>query len=256
MTYQKGNILFLILIAVALFAALSYAVTGSSRTSSNAISDDKAKIAASQIIQYATMIEQAISKMRLINGCTETQISFERPPFDGSDTKYNNISAPSDKSCHVYHSNGGGVPFAPPEAEWQDSILAANNDSSWTGLIGEYYFMGNMCLDYVGDGGTDCRIDGRDNSELLLVLQYVHENICAEINDIFFSDKRIFKSSGPTLHQASLGANNFKGAFGQVHSDPQLANPPSDRTRFCFEDIVPTNHPGDGFHYYHVLIAR
>lgn len=106
---QKGNILFLILIAVALFAALSYVVTSSSRSNEGGIAKDKAKLAASRIIQYATHIEQALQRLKLINKCQDTQISFERAPFNGSDTQYINPYAPSDHSCHVFHSNGGGV---------------------------------------------------------------------------------------------------------------------------------------------------
>jgi hypothetical protein len=57
---RSGNVLFLILIAVALFAALSYAVTSSSRSSGAQIGADQARIMAAEIRQYASSIEQAI----------------------------------------------------------------------------------------------------------------------------------------------------------------------------------------------------
>ena len=101
----KGNVLFLILIAVALFAALSYAVTQSSKTGGSNIGKDKAKIIASEIIQYATSVEQAVSRITLMNGCTDTQISFENPIVSG----FINPNAPADKRCHILHLDGGGV---------------------------------------------------------------------------------------------------------------------------------------------------
>lgn len=57
---ERGNILFMILIAVALFAALSYAVTSSSRGGSKGIGEERARLLASRIVQYGTSIEQAV----------------------------------------------------------------------------------------------------------------------------------------------------------------------------------------------------
>ena len=119
---------------MALFAALSYAVTSSSRTGSGGANKDKSKLVASQIVQYATRIEQAITRLKVLNVCSDTQISFERSPFDGSDTAYINPNAPADKSCHVFHQDGGAVAneIFPPETftgtNWETtySFYAAN----------------------------------------------------------------------------------------------------------------------------------
>lgn len=104
----SGNILFLILIAVALFAALSYAVTQSSKSGGSGISKDKAKILASQMIQYATGIEQAITRLKLVNKCTNEQITFEDSTTSAG---YVNANAPADKRCHVFDPAGGGLAF-------------------------------------------------------------------------------------------------------------------------------------------------
>lgn len=109
--HQKGNILFLILIAVALFAALSYAVTGSSRNSGSSIQRDKAKLIASHFLQYGAQLENAVNRLMLINGCSDKQLSFERSPFDGSDGAFYNANAPSDYRCHVFHVNGGNQKY-------------------------------------------------------------------------------------------------------------------------------------------------
>ncbi|PJF37579.1 MAG: hypothetical protein CUN55_21350, partial [Phototrophicales bacterium] len=71
MSYQKGNVLFLILIAVALFAALSYTVTWSGRANEGRLNKDRAELLAAEIIQYATQMEQAITRVRIINKVPE-----------------------------------------------------------------------------------------------------------------------------------------------------------------------------------------
>ena len=53
---ETGNVLFMILIAVALFAALSYAVTQSSRGGSSGIEDEKTTIGMGAINEYVTAI--------------------------------------------------------------------------------------------------------------------------------------------------------------------------------------------------------
>lgn len=102
---QKGNVLFLILIAVALFAALSYAVTSSSKGGGSGISKDKANISAAEIAQYGASLEQAITRMQVVGNCAENQISFENPIESG----YVNPNAPADKRCHVFDPSGGGL---------------------------------------------------------------------------------------------------------------------------------------------------
>lgn len=61
---ENGNVLFLIMIAVALFAALSYAVTSSTRTSPASVSKEQAQLIASDLMQYASLMTSGIMRMR------------------------------------------------------------------------------------------------------------------------------------------------------------------------------------------------
>ena len=108
---QKGNVLFLILIAVALFAALSYAVTKSTNSGGANSSQEKGKTKAAQFAQYGAAVSAAITKLRTINGCSDTQINFENPllqhpDFWGGST---NPNSPTDGRCNVFSANGGGM---------------------------------------------------------------------------------------------------------------------------------------------------
>jgi hypothetical protein len=110
---NKGNALFLILIAVALFAALSYAVTQSGR-GGGSIDREQALIISSQYIEYMGSIRSAISRMKIINACSDDEISFDTDVYeDGGDNLMlpvpTNPNTRPDFSCNVFHSNGGQV---------------------------------------------------------------------------------------------------------------------------------------------------
>lgn len=162
---NKGNVLFLILIAVALFAALSYAVTQSSKTGGDSIGKDKAKLIAAQIMQYASSIEQAIVRIMLINGCSDTTISFDNP-FVG----YNNASSPADKRCHVFDANGGGVSYQKIEPVWYKSTTPV----AWT--MREYMPANDSFVNV----GVDC--PNNTCTELSFQLWGLTDELCDALN--------------------------------------------------------------------------
>ena len=99
--------MFYILIAVALFGALGFAVSNMMRsTAGGSVGAERASVYADDVLSYAHVIREATAALMISNNCSEAQISFERAPFDGSDEDYANIESPSDLSCHIFHSNG------------------------------------------------------------------------------------------------------------------------------------------------------
>lgn len=105
---QSGNVLFLILIAVALFAALTYAVTQSTRSGSGSTSNaEKAQMLASQFTQYGAALNSAIMRLQL-SGCTDLTLNFATPALAhptlwGGST---NPNAPVNGSCDVFGPQG------------------------------------------------------------------------------------------------------------------------------------------------------
>ena len=98
----KGNALFLILIAVALFAALSYAITSSSRGGGN-IEKEQEMIDQATTENCTANIERGQNVLKLLNGCTNDEISYEIAGGVNS-----NPLAPADKSCHMFDKSGAG----------------------------------------------------------------------------------------------------------------------------------------------------
>jgi len=145
MVRQRGNVLFLILIAVALFAALSYAVTRSSRGGSGNVSEDKLNLAASNILNYGASIKTAIMRIKITGGCADEQISFETPVHWYN---YANPNAPLDKRCHVFHPSGGNLNYQKLESLFAELWGSGAIDSSST-----EHFFGRSDVPQIG---TNC----------------------------------------------------------------------------------------------------
>lgn len=228
---QSGNALFLILIAVALFAALSYAVTQSGRGGGN-IDRENTEIAASQITQYAELISQSVLRLRLINGCTESELNFN---FDSdgdgnvnndAGDSYNNPNSPTDLSCHVFHPNGGGVPF-------QD----LSQFSPTTGPQG-ILIVGTTSVEDIGTPAPELMLVSVITPELCDV---INRNLGIDPDNV---DDNIASGSG-TLFTGTFTSVAVNGDDGGATSlPPGLA-------RFCMRRI-----PNDTFSYRHILIER
>lgn len=105
--FERGNILFYILITVILFAAISFFVGNMIRGVPANGGSEKSSLKASEILQYASLLRQAVQTVMVTNGCTENQISFENSVVGG----YENIDAPSDFRCHIFKTEGGGLSY-------------------------------------------------------------------------------------------------------------------------------------------------
>jgi hypothetical protein len=233
---QQGNILFLILIAVALFAALSYAITGSSRSGGDTISKDKAKIAAAEIVQYGTQLEQAVTRLKVINGCSDTQLSFERVPFDGSDTAYLNPNAPLNFKCHVFHPAGGGVSY-------RDL-----SPTDWRG-DGQLFTIHNMVR------GVGCNDASNNECYELLFLSELPEEICLEVNrklGLLNSDGTLPDDVGSLVTTYYQGQSTISPIGNEVF-DAAGEQKLYAKYSGCVDLTVPAHL---GPKYYHVLMAR
>ena len=99
--HERGNVLFLILIAVALFAALSYAVTQSTRGGGNA-DDETSLISSASLTQYPASLKTSILRMSISGGIGDDELMFN-PPSD-----IDNCEDIDPDAC-VFGSSGGSA---------------------------------------------------------------------------------------------------------------------------------------------------
>ncbi|MEL7146533.1 MAG: hypothetical protein AAFO69_09215 [Bacteroidota bacterium] len=240
---RSGNALFLILIAVALFAALSYAVTQSGRGGGN-IDRETSELAVSELVQYFSLVEGTVQKLLLFNGCNDTQISFWNDS-DGNGTEdasddYFNSNSPSDRACHVFQPQGGGIS---PKTGY-------NGNSSALFVYSAYHRLGSVGQSSPADTDLAIYVD-------------IPEDMCRIINTRFtgYSDGFANEAQSPA-HGIAVGSNRFfdggysasvavspdDGDFGAVGAQDFFRN----NTHFtaCHRNTTGV------FSVYHVLIAR
>ncbi len=183
---NHGNVLFIVLIAVALLAALSYAVTSSN--SGGNIDRERSEIQAAEIIQFTNIIARTVDRIHMINRCDYTEISFENPTVSG----YVNPNAPADKSCHIFDPNGG-------ELTWKKPPIGVNDNS-------DYEFTSRAHIPKLGkscssSGETDC-------SELTLLLFNLTLDACNGLN-LGFS----YNFSLPPENNGTITSEKFTGSY-------------------------------------------
>lgn len=97
---SSGNVLFLILIAVALFAALSYAVSSTMRSGGGDSQAEQTSTQASVILSYAAGIRQSYDRIKIMNGCS----AYDNP----SEDSFAGNPATYPGKCNLFDSKDGG----------------------------------------------------------------------------------------------------------------------------------------------------
>ena len=233
---QHGSALFYILIAVALIAALSYAVSQTNRGNVSAVTGEQAKLAAQEIIEYGNIVAAAVQKLRL-RGCSDTQIGFSNSIWSLDDGTLihpagHNPLTPGNQ-CEVFHPDGGNVSASilPNNAGF---AIASGAVAKGSGIINT--------VDIV-DVGTSAR-------DLVLFIYFIPKNACTIINDLLDA----FDSDVPPEDDWT-GAGIFNGTYAGTaqigEQEPAMAG----KIAGCLK--WPGGSYGDNdVHYYQVILAR
>jgi hypothetical protein len=185
---ERGNVLFLILITVALFAALSYAVTQSTRGGGNADSESSL-IDSASLTQFGSSVAVAVMRMQ-ISGVDETDLCF----YSGSNNATYNHASCADNNNNAFHSDGGDVSYQNPTNGFNDGT--------------EWEFSSRVQIYGQGrtvEGGTT----GNDNeADLVILLRGMNQNICLKINEEM-------GISGIPVDSGNIDVDRFDGDFAQ-----------------------------------------
>jgi hypothetical protein len=230
---QRGSALFMILMAVALFAALAFTFSRGIQQGNDNLSQRQADLAASDILNYAARSERGVNVMLQKRGRSEVDLNF-----DGLDGGYTNTFCSSD-ACKFFSPQGGGGLPVYPLPRWLDSALSDED------FFGTWYVSARFCIKDVGASSV---CTGSDGTDLMMILPYLQERICLRINEKLGIDAPIPVIAAPGSINA---AGQFNGSFSpgnQVLWDDASIN---GRSAGCFfDDSI------DGYHFYQVLIAR
>lgn len=138
---QSGNALIYVLIAIVLFAALSFTLSRQTDTGEAGIlSDERAELYATQLISYSAQAKSAIDQM-IFSGSRVNGLNF----IDPSDPNFN-AGTQRSRADRVFHPEGGGLTLGRledgavaqvstnPVAGW---YLGRFNNVEWTNGTGE-----------------------------------------------------------------------------------------------------------------------
>lgn len=247
MKHQAGNALFLILIAVALFAALSYAITQSGRGGSG-VDREQAQITAAQIVQKAAEIERAVNKLKIINGCSENLLSFWADTNgdgleDTSDISYNSSTKSNGAECYVFKASEGGAVYSTPPVNALDTSSEGDN------YYGLWYANASNLINGVGSDCADSAC-----TDLVFMMPYVKDEVCKAIN----SQLGLYSMSDPIPQdEDGIGIAPFTKAYNYAASRV-LYNSVTGDPDGVYTGCYWSNHtPGLASNvFFHVLIAR
>ena len=158
---ERGNVLFLILIAVALFAALSYAVTQSTRSGGGDASKETNLVNAAGITQYPASIKTAITRMIISTSADPEKLLFDTPStFDDLDD--------TTRPNAVFHPAGGGATYVEAPSSVMD------------GATGTWHF--NSENQVVNIGTSNDTTVASDNRDIIAFLPKIKKAVCDSIH--------------------------------------------------------------------------
>lgn len=220
---QHGSVLFIILIAVALFGALSFTVSSMMNSGEvNYVSEEKADLYAQELIDYMRKIRETVQFLKISNDCDDTEISFNNDIF----TVYAHTPQTRDE-CKVFHIDGGGLQYIQPSPEMLDPDVSALT------AYGDIFF----------NGATRIVDTGTSDTELIGAVLGIKENICRAINE-----KLGLGSVTPTDN--ATGAY-FVGSYS-ASGNPDVGDEASEiagRRGVCLNGVA------GGFNYYAYVTA-
>ncbi len=230
---QRGNILFLILLAIILFVALSYAIMGQRDGSKNAAGENLS-LQVAQMTQYANLMENTVQRMMLVNDCKDTQIGFDNTVWllstgAVSHPANHNPNTPSD-SCRVFSLQGGGM------SPQTFAALASGPVCSTCAKPGNPIILAVSVQDV-----------GTSNPDLVLFVTYFSDALCQELNNAL-GNGAILPSW--TFTPYNVWAGSYGGATGILGTGTAAAL--KGKRTGCGRWGGATNDT----QFYHVLIAR
>ncbi len=231
---ERGNVLFLILIAVALFASLGFAVSNIMRSGNpTTIADEQARIFAGEILDYGRTLRQAIQTLRISNGCSDTDISFE----GAASLSYAHTPV-ADDACKIFDPLGGGLSYLSPNSQ----ILATSLPSG-VFMHGEFLF-GDLFIEGVGTAG---------DSELIARLRYLSKNICTAINDSLGIEN---PNDDAPVDANFTSYSQFDGDYLSVADASNTIDTPQTRGKMAGCVQMNGSPVQNGYYFYQVLLPR
>lgn len=231
---ESGNVFFYVFLCVALLGALSFAVSRGGRGGVDKMQDDKARLAATELMSYADSMQKAVQSLRL-RGVAPTSLCFDSTEWGAA--SYNHAGC-SDNANKIFHADGGAVTWAKVPTEALDKSLSAALD---------YGIWHITAANEVEEVGTSCGADAC--ADLLIMAGNIHRDVCIEVNDLL----GVTNPSGVPPVDGDSDATAFAGVYtwAKTLGDEVGSADLSGQRTGCFFDTA-----GNQYIFYGVLLGR
>lgn len=235
---EAGNVLFLILIAVALFAALSYAVTQSTRSGGGDANSEKSLVSSAALTQYPASIKTTITRMLISNSVDVNYLLFNKPATFSALTDTANEPITYKKNAVFHPAPGGGATYSNAPAD----VLSTGT--------GEWFFNANNEVGNIGTTSSSTAVTA-STADIIAFLPNVQKAVCDKIHAQLGMAAVSTTAIAPNLAnmETSTGHNtngNILRTVGLKITSAELLGQPQG----CF------NTSANGYVYYHVLVER
>jgi hypothetical protein len=240
---RSGNVLFVLLVGIALFAGLTVAVTQSGKNVGGAKSE-KATLAAAEIMEYAGAVRSAVQRLTF-RGCAAEDISFENDEVSG----YEHMPVAKDK-CKVFNASGGGLRWKTPDTEWLETAYSSNT----------FFVHYKVCIKDVGTNGADISSENSfcDNApnalDLVIAIVGIKKTVCEAINKKINGSHLVPLDVGDhnALSHKFDGVYRSEASFEYADANYLLAS----KMSYCFQASSSTSYAPNSYVFYQVLLAR
>lgn len=222
---ECGNVFFYIFVGVALFGALSFAISQGNRGSVQTLERDRDKLLASDIIEYGETVARAVAQIRL-RGATASQVSFAH---DDLPVTYGTPGTNPD--FEVFDPTGGGV------------VLKTIDASSGVGVPSMLFTGSN---EFIGAGTT---AGTAASADLIMLVRDLRADVCKWINVLV--DIQSDGDAIPVDAQADFTLFDGTYAGAQTLGDDDAGDRLRNHSSGCFRDTAANQYV-----FYRVLIAR
>ena len=193
---ERGNALVYVLIAIALFAALSFTLSRQTDTGeAGEMPDDRAELYATQLVAYAVQTKSVVDQM-LFTGTQIDNLDFMLPTDAGF-----NAGTQTDKSQRVYHPEGGGLNPATLPSDAIDQIIT-DPPAGW--------YMGRF---------NNVEWSPTAADDVILTAFQINKKICEKINMKVNGTTAIPVLTAP-LREVMISATSHTGANADLTTDP------------------------------------
>lgn len=192
---ESGSAFFYIVLAIALFGMLTFALQQGSRTTAGNLTQDQARLEAREIIDYGNTIASAVQKLKL-RGCLDTQIGFDNTEWRNwggtvSMPAGHNPNTPGDE-CRVFSPTGG-----------QLTARVISHNTSFTPTNNAHPTPGHSLVFPI-----EFEKFGTTEKDLVLIMHYIDQETCLEINKALN-----LSTSGNLIEDSWAGAPVFVGDY-------------------------------------------